>query len=366
MKFYACEAQLAYLPLNRRQATVVLLLCSFLGLSSWAGAQSNSTNLEMIVVTGERPGPGLWRASKDGHDVWILATVAPLPTKMTWRIDTIQERLASSQVLIAPPQFTPQIGFFRALTLVPALLHARHNPDGETLAHVLPHDLYIRWLALRVRYLRRSDETMRPLIAALDLYSHALDKAGLAADDDEIWDSVQAIANHKHIPIERINITVPIDNPKGAVHDLNTISRDTEVECLAQTLDRLETGMQPMIARANMWSMGDVASLQALAIPGDLSACRDAFLSATQVQRQVLIVEQNLDDAWLLTVERAAFNNVSSFTLLPMDEVLKADGLLAKLRAKGFVVVAPQRTPQPGGLATDTHPSQASGIGDLR
>jgi hypothetical protein len=35
-----------------------------------------------VEVTGERPGPRLWRVSKADHVIWLLGTLDPLPRRM--------------------------------------------------------------------------------------------------------------------------------------------------------------------------------------------------------------------------------------------------------------------------------------------
>jgi hypothetical protein len=302
----------------------------------------NSDALAEVLVTGERPGPGMWRVSKGDHDLWILATLVPLPKKMIWRSQAVEMRIASSQVVMTPPQFTPDIGFFRGITLLPSLLRARHSPDGKTLEEALPHDLYIRWLALRVKYLGHGDEKMRPMLSAFDLYSHALDQVGLTIDDDEVWDVVKKTANAHHVPIEHIDIKVPINNPKSAIRGLEQIPRDAEIACLAKTMERLETDLQPMVRRANLWSLGDIDGLRAMSFPDEGAACADAFLAVPQLKSQFSQVDASVDSAWLLAADNALANNVSSFAVLAIAELLAPDGLLAKLRAKGYVVEEPQ------------------------
>ena len=34
---------------------------------------------ETVVVSGALPGPGLWKVRKDGHTLYVLATLSPLP-----------------------------------------------------------------------------------------------------------------------------------------------------------------------------------------------------------------------------------------------------------------------------------------------
>ena len=273
--------------------------------------------------------------------MWILATLVPLPKKMVWHSRVVEERIAASQVLIAPPEFTPDIGFFRGLTLLPSLLRARHSPDGKTLEEELPRALWIRWLALRVKYLRHSDEKVRPMVAAFDLYSHALDQVGLTDDDDEVWDVVKRIAGAHRVPTLHVELKVPLKDPKNAIRQLGQIPHDAEIGCLEKTMERLETDLPNMVRRANLWSVGDIHGLQAMTFPNEAVACRDAFLSVPQFDAQALQIKGAMDAMWLSTVTTALQNNASSFAVLPINEIFDTDGVLAALRNEGYVVVEP-------------------------
>jgi uncharacterized protein YbaP (TraB family) len=308
-------------------------------------APAPEASLDEVLVTGERPGPGLWRVSEDQHDLWILATLEPLPKKMRWRSAAVEDRIASSQAVLAPPNVDADVGFFRGITLLPSLLRARHSPDGQTLEQSLPHDLYIRWLALRVKYLGSGggDETLRPLLAALDLYTHAIDAAGLTSDDG-VWDVVQQTARKHHVPVQPVTLKLTLDDPKGAIRELGAIPRDAEVACLASTIQRLETDLQPMRERANLWSLGDVRGLRAMTYPDERMTCLNAFFAVPALREPMEHARAQLFDLWLAAADAALRKNVSSFAVLPINELLDPEGLLAKLRAKGYVIVEPEAT----------------------
>jgi hypothetical protein len=87
----------------------------------------------------------MWRVSKDSHDLWILATLDPLPKKMFWRSRLVEKRISSSQLVLAPPGVMVDIQFFGNSAYQDALVHARRSPDDQTLAQVLPPDVYLRW-----------------------------------------------------------------------------------------------------------------------------------------------------------------------------------------------------------------------------
>jgi TraB/PrgY/gumN family len=307
-----------------------------------APAPPAPASLDEVLVTGERPGPGMWRVSKDSHELWILATLQPLPKAMTWRSQAVEQRIASSQLVLSPPQVDADIGFFRGLTLIPSLLRARKSPDGKTLEQILPHDLYIRWLALRVKYLGSTDdEHKRPMLAALDLWLRALDQSGLTSNEG-VWESIEKVARKDRVPLQPVVLTLKVADAKGAVHDLDKIPRDAEISCFAKTVERVETDLQPMRLRANFWSLGDIEGLRSLPYPDEETACLNAFLAVPEYRDQYERARRQIADLWMSTAEGALEKNVSSFAVLPMTVLLKEDGVLDRLKAKGYAVQEPR------------------------
>ncbi len=320
-----------------------LVCCAnlLMAMSLWADTPPPVSTLEEVLVTGQRPGPGMWRVSKADHDLWILATLEPLPKEMIWRSTIVEARITKSQVVLAPPDVSADIGFFRALTLVPALLRARKNPEGETLEQSLPHDLYIRWLALRVKYLgSHADERLRPAVAAFELYSHAIDQSGLTSDD-AVWKVVEKTARKSHVPITPITLNVPMGDAKDSIRALSQVDHSAEIACLAKTIERLETDLPRMRQRANLWSLGDVAGLRALPYPDEETACFNAILSVPQLRNRLEQVRLQLTEAWLEAAEHAIEANESTFAVVPIKALLAADGLLDRLRLQGYEVREP-------------------------
>jgi TraB/PrgY/gumN family len=307
-----------------------------------APALQTPASLDEVLVTGERPGPGMWRVSKGAHDLWILATLQPLPKNMTWRSQVVEQRIASSQVVISPPQVDADIGFFRGLTLIPSLLRARKSPDGRTLEQLLSHDLYIRWLALRVKYLGSGDdEHKRPMLAALDLYERALDQSGLTSNET-VWSTIEKTAHKDHVPLQPVVLNLKVDDAKGAIRDLNKIPQEAEIACFTKTMERLETDLGPMRQRANFWSLGDIAGLRSLPYPDEEVACLNAFLAVPEFREPYERARKQIADLWLSTADAALESNSSSFAVLPISLLLREGGVLDRLRAKGYAVQEPQ------------------------
>ena len=114
------------------RAVVLGSMFMLVGVQPYCHAQSSSDipanpPIDEVLVTGERPGPGMWRISKDGHDLWILATLRPLPKNMTWRSVLVEQRIAGSQAVLSPPDVDVDVGFFRGITLIPGFLKRRRS-----------------------------------------------------------------------------------------------------------------------------------------------------------------------------------------------------------------------------------------------
>src|SRR5262249_8842598 len=142
----------------------------------------SAAELPTVVVSGEQPGPGLWKVTSGDHVLWILGTLSPLPKNIHWQPKEVQDAIASSQEIIDAPSLkvNADLGFFGKLRLLPSLVGVRDNPDHQTLQQVLPPDLYARWIAAKTKYFgagrARNIETWRPIFAAIELWNQAINK----------------------------------------------------------------------------------------------------------------------------------------------------------------------------------------------
>lgn len=303
------------------------------------------TTMQTVVVSGKQPGPGLWRVSKDGHDLWILGALSPLPRRMQWESGKVERLVAKSQELLAPPSVVvnAKLGIFSQLALIPTALRARNDPDGRTLQEQLPPDTYQRWLRLKQRYIGRSKsvEKRRPIFAANVLFDAALDDNDLSAKA-RIWPVLRKAARKAKVPITAPHVTVEISDPKKAFRELAKAPLD-DVACLETTVQRLETDLDHMKARANAWAVGDVAALIDLPHVDEERVCAQAVLATDIAARQgVSDLPEQMRQRWLEAAEAALAKNVSTVAALPIESLLREDGVLAALRERGYTVQAPE------------------------
>jgi hypothetical protein len=295
-----------------------------------------------ILVVGEQPGPSLWKVSSGNHVLWILGSYGPLPRQMIWRSSEVELRIKQSQELLLPPRARPELGFFGMLGVLPSLIGVRDNPDGRKLVEVVPAPLYSRWRTLKARYLPGDDtvEKWRPIFAAQRLYARATEKSGLVPANT-IRDVADDMARKSGLRVVTPMLKVDIGKPRAAIRELKS-SPLNDVECFGETLERLETDLDLMRTRANAWSVGDIPTLRRMTHVDQAGACIDAVLSSQLAQERGLQrVPEQMADAWLSEAVSALKVNASTFALLPMDELLKSDGQLARLRARGYTVEEP-------------------------
>jgi hypothetical protein len=335
-------------------AAAALLLCMILPAAGQEAAPSPTEvppaaarTLDTVVVAGVVPGPGLWRLRKDDHTMWILGTLQPLPKKMHWVGREVEQRIGAAQEVLLPASAEMRIGGLTALSLLPSLPGLRNNPDGATLAEVLPPELLVRWRVAAQRYLGddHAHEKRRPLFAAEDLYTAALDRTGLVRDAT-VTERVLKMAKNAKVSVTHPAIQLTLQKPRQAVKDFKRARLD-DLTCMRQTLDRIETDLAVMRERADAWAYGDLEALFALPYVEQQSACDDAILAAQWAETNgIEHLRPRLRELWLDAARAALDKNTETFAVLPITEIRRSDGMVAALQAEGCVL-------EPPGAASD-------------
>lgn len=301
--------------------------------------------LDEVLVTGEQPGPGLWKISRDGQTLWVLGTLSPLPSRMQWSSTEVESRIRESGVVLAPPtiSFDVEGGRFRALLLLPRLLGARKNPDGATLADVVPAQVYRQWRVLKARHMprNRAVERWRPLFAAQKLYEKAVEGIGLRLSP-VLWSAVRRIARRNDVVIVTPTVEFRIDDPGDTLKSFARSPLD-DLDCFTMTMNRLDADLKNMRERANAWAVGDLETLSALSTVDPTKTCIESIInSAVMSESGLAEIPARVREAWLAAAEKALAENTNSFAVLPIFLVLDDDGPIAALRARGYTVETPE------------------------
>jgi hypothetical protein len=350
--------------LKRRLFLLVMtcgLSCGWATLASAEDAQS-AVQFDAVLVTGEVPGPSLWKVTHGDHTMWVLGIIQPLPKKLQWRSKYLEEIIGHSQEVITAGRTNVDIdvGFMEGMKSIPNIMRMRRNPDDATLADVLDPDVYAKWSVLKTKYIGRSDsiERLRPYYAAQKLQEGALEKSGMSVET-EVWPTVRKIAKRHRVKITLpdVDMKVKIDHASEMMKDLVTIPIDDR-DCFRTTIEQLEDDLATKKARANAWAVGDLVALRelygmpqtvncmqvvrtALAAHEGSTAKYSAHDAMAKAQAENANGRLEVERRWLAAVEAALDHNQSTFAVLSMYDVVNQKGRLALLREKGYAVEAP-------------------------
>ena len=297
---------------------------------------------EQIVVVGQKPGPGMWKVSKDDHVLWIFGTYSPLPLKMDWRSHEVEAVIKRSQEYLAPPNGKVDIGYLQGLMALPLLIGINDNPDGATLRDVLPAEVYARWLPLKEKYLPKNKERERPIFVANQLFSAALKQAGLSSST-AVRKQVEKIVDDHQLKVTRTVLVLPVDNARRVIKDFKKSPLD-DAACFSATLSRLETDIEGMRLRANAWSKGDIEAIRKLDFVDQQESCTNVIMNSAAVRDNPAFqgAEPRLRAMWVANAQAALARNSSTFAVLSMKDLLSPKGMVAALAAKGYKVEQPE------------------------
>ena len=342
--------------MHRSLATLVTsaLLMIPGALSTRAFAQSNepiepdaaaaAAPIEEVVVTGEQPGPGLWKVTHGGTNVvWVLGTAGGIPKGVKWRSRQVEEVIAHAQTVVFGESVTPKnIGLFRGLLLLRSVLKARYNPDKAVLKDLITPVQYERWLVLRKKYFEDDADydRVRPMFIAMQLAGAVAQESGLNSEAS-VGRIVAQTAKKNKVPIREAEVKMDVADPKKAIRDFTATPREKDLACFNQTLDNLESDLDKMKSRASAWSVGDIETYRQLPVPVAMPVCLEALTSAPGLQSEFTKMKEGLSDAWLWEVQKALELNAITLAVTSLDDVLSPTGRLARLRAHGYTIEAP-------------------------
>jgi uncharacterized protein YbaP (TraB family) len=311
-----------------------------LGLVTSAAAQTSAdepATIEEITVVGRYPGPPLWRVTSGERTLWIFGQLMPVPKGLDWDPRNAERVLDRAGGVIGGPRVSAMtFNPIRMFRLYRAARRLARLPEGTTLADQMPAELYARYTALRARHLPKDDEDdeeLRPALAALRLYGAALDDTGLTMDSDV---GKKIARKMRRSEADEAEVLVETE-PETVLEELAKITPAAEIACFASIMTSIETDLEGMKERANAWAIGDVEALKRFDYPDSQGNCLAMLFSVGGLAE----LRDTLYGQWLSEAESALETYDTSFSVLPMRDLVAADGLLAQLAARGYTVTAP-------------------------
>jgi hypothetical protein len=280
--------------------------------------------IENLVVRASLPGPAWWKVERGGSVVYVLGLPdAPFPKAQAWDRAVLQRRLTGATVLITPVKASAGLGD------IPALLSLRGKLKSATpLEDSLPATLRDRFVAARnsVGQPAGRYRSWKPLYAGQMLLDdfHAL--AG--TDRREPLATISVEARRLKVPLRPAGTyrAVGFLNPA-----IDSLTAETSEDCLGEALDEVKLGAEALRAAGSAWAQGDAPGV--LAGPRGFASCLLLLSGGTEFWRRT--IDQEAD-----AVAQAMEQPGHAVAVFPLRAVLARDGVLDRLRSKGFAVTA--------------------------
>jgi len=293
------------------------------------------------ALAADSEGPMLWRVGHGEHQLVVLGSLVPLPTRVSWNQGPITSHLAESEVLIEPPgvELEGGLSWLGTLWRLPTLLRARDNPADATLDAVLPSELWQRWERQRTVFLagQRSIGRRRPIVAADELQQRAMQAYGLELEN-QVAEQMSRLARRRGVA--RIDTAVPLSlDAVNAFLDAVAQQPLDDLVCFEKVLARVEAGPEQLRARAESWRDGMLSDLQVQPLGDTLAICSQALLGHPAARAHGIDdLPERARQRWLEIAEQTLHTHRRSVAVLPLSLVLGESGYLAELQRRGFTV----------------------------
>lgn len=299
-----------------------------------ASKDSVESGMEVVLVLGQQPGPGLWKVTSGDHVMWILGEISPYPRKVKWVSKRFESLLGNSQELLLDYS-----GYWRANhSDTRKLLIAEMLPPGIQLKDLISPELYRKFEATARRFDATGLEELFPFAATNRLVVSAMDSMDMKAFSARFT----AATLGRKAKLRITNFSAP-DLPFE--ERLKNWRQPANVVCLERLLATIGDGGSGVRRLANAWSVGDIPALREL-VPV-YSFSRDGFRSGKCAaamhggEQQAVEYKRRRTQLWMNQAKRALKNNSRTMAVVPMSELFAPDGYLVALRAAGYVIEEP-------------------------
>lgn len=285
--------------------------------------------VEEFVVQARLPGPAWWKVSDGDSVVYILGMPDALPRGQAWDQTVLRKRLAGANGLITPPE----VRATAKPTALPRLLASYREVskgDVDLLTLLSPaREARLRAASARAGKSPEAYRKLHPWFAGGRLAGDFRKRAGL-----EFGEPMKAIrkaaktAKVKATPAMVVNTTAT-----SLLGDLKAMPDSAGLACLDQAMEETEVGSDAVRRAGRAWASGDVAG--ALAAPRSAERCLAALPGAAELKRDSLARQASAIDAALKKPGRTV-------AVLSLRSLVAREGVLQRLKARGYVVVSPQ------------------------
>ena len=288
---------------------MALFLALFVGASASAqplpSDDPESTFVRELVIMAPSAGPAMWKVSKGSTVVWVLALPpSNVPNDLNWDRSTLRRRLRGARVLLLPPK--GQSNFIGGWS--------------EAFPDAVSDEVEVAARGIGVPPRRYLPATL-PSVFALREYYYRTEKLGLSIELEII-----AEGRRRRVPVER-PASMEVDLTAGMAP-----ASDKEIQtCAMAMLKEVKTDPHQFRQTASQWASGRVA--QVIATP------RSAWTYC--INRILPGYSRRAIDSQTQAIARTLDRRRKAVAVVPLRLLVAEDGVLQRLKARGYVVGDP-------------------------
>ena len=274
------------------------------------------------------PGPALWKVSKGVSQVVVLGALVPLPHALVWDTGQVAHALNGADVLLMGPR--PKIGLLDAMGFL-FNKGALQLPRGKTLLSDLPAPQRARFLHVLQLIHKRADDyaRWRPAVAGFLLIADYRRAAGLS--EGKPGTTVVKLAEADHVPVKYVGDF----RAAPYVRMVAKLSDAQDLACFDAAMDDIDQEAAHGQSAAKAWAEADLKTVRQSYSVSALDRC---LLLVPSVQALVNRgVDQGVDE-----IDAALARPGKAVAVIDLNFLLRANGVLDRLKARGDAISVPQ------------------------
>lgn len=325
----------------RRVAFFPIAIAIFASAPVVRPSQSVIHTLESVPARATPSGPPMWEFVRGRQRIVVVGTVGYLPRSLKFDWALIDRKIPHAEAVVSPPGLVvgDNIGIFRGLSLWSDIRKNKFNSGGRTLREVLPPSTYARWVEARHSHVGRgsSNERLRPMYAAMELFESATARSRLARDSP-IASLVGDVARRQGLAVVDARFHMNISDPRTAAKRFDVPALD-DIACLQQTIEHVGPFLTEAQEIGEAWSGGDMEALETWANRSPMRFCWSTLTNQAIARQQGIDdLQRSINEAWLHAILKAAGTANVVLTTLPIRDLLGTNGLSSALQQAGFTM----------------------------
>lgn len=278
-----------------------------------------------VVITKRYPGPALWRVKRGESEVYILGGLPVMVRRYDWDRTRMGKILDRANVLLTGPEAKAgPIAFAR-------WQFAKGNGPFKSLYDVLPGQTGGKFwrIAQKNGFDPKDYKDYSPVYAVMKLREDVYEKHGLSTNDPEKM--LIFMARDRKTPMKPV-AKYSASTLIGKLGDMDTAARNA---CVASTLNEIEFAVSHARTAMTAWANADLLTARAHSPSSATLACLEGASSTRAM------LDRATDDT-VTAIDTALSKPGKSVIAVPLSILLRPDGALERLRAKGDEISEPE------------------------